>query len=691
MSERGQNIFKIIVWIAISLGVILYAVKVINGGELIGNSSKRSDSVITKTEWMELLENSFGTSVELDGEAGTEILTGEYAAVTSMDAIGEDRIAYLTNEKLTDEEKIRLAVEYGIITQKQLNDKVTNDEAKEIILNALNVYCDPCFYPDYFEADLKAEVLNADRWSIENYDKDTQIMTASIHDRIPEKEEIIMYTDEFGIAQARRVISIDEAGDSKYILHLSEVEDASDIFNSVSFSGSADFGYLTGNNSSSKWEDPFYCKGDALRDLFTVDAYAAELNQEVAMWEWLEDKTAIKGNETSQKCDLEFNVELTEKNGNSAKITSYISVKSNGITRKYIFSIDDEKTEFKENVSLSDGLSFELSENDKKGRSADTGYFKDEMGVAAKVKITDFSVSTSGYVQWADLEDVKNYVEVIAAAKKVEISTAAKLKSETKKKIGELPIPIASSGGVISVNLNVYLVVSASGEVTIWYEVTDPTIGFKASVAEKKIRLIHNSSDEDAGVRAKIELSEGVIGEVAVKLVGHDLANPAIDARVYETASSLEVGDLYELKSNYENMTCSEMTVQAPVVKLTVSTGETFLKKVLDKINVKVTYDVIKKDDSKNAWLKIQKYHIEQEPDGALAIIQLTSDQKNEDVCTHIQKKKETTVLHVSPEVEKRNAEKEVKEEKEKAKNELEHTLEDALDKWFMENCNDCN
>ena len=692
MSERGQKVFKIITWVVIGALFIVYMFRL---ASFVNNPDSFWDrEKITRIEWMTKLADGFGDSSLLSSVSDAEnITTGEYAAITSMDAIGENRLSYLTDEELTDDKKIELAIETGIITKKQVNEEITVAEADAIIVNALNVYCDPNYYPDYFQPETKVDVVDADNWRVDSYDERSQVMTANIYDKVPETGELIMYTDNYGMAQARRVDDINEVDDGKYELQLSEVDDASEIFDSISFSGSGDFSYLTGNDSSSSSEED--TRESAFKDPFAITAYAAETEPlMVAEWEWFEDKTAVKkenSGEDTQKCDIEFNAQIsaTEKNGkDSAKITSDISVKSNGITKKYTFEKDDQgKVSFKENVSSDDGLSFNFSK-----KSADIEqYLKDDMSVAANVKLTNFSVSTSGYYQWADPNDSKNYVEVVASAENVAISTAANLSSEDKYKIGELPIPIASTAGVISVKLDVYLIVSASGELTLWYEIDDPYIGLNVSVANG-VKPLHGCSNEDVGVRAKVELSGGLIGKAAVMVLDKvDLADPGADVRAYASASTVDVKDSYKLKKKYEGTSCTELKVQAPVVKLTATAGEdSLLYELLNTLKVEVTYDLIKKD-SDNRLLKKLTYHVEQEPDGTVNVIKLEGSKTHEDVCTHIEKK---TKAELDAEGIKEDIENEidnkVDEAEKAAKKKIQQMIEQAIQQWLMETCEDC-
>lgn len=695
MSERWQKIFKWIVWLVIAA---LFIVKVIDLSIAIKDAMVEP---ITREVWMEQLADGFGDlSIATSVEEGDLYTTGEYAAITAMDAIGEKRLAYLTEDELSYQKKVELATQYGVIEERLLEKNISAEKADEIMVKALDLYCSPDYYPEYFSVKTKTDITNADRWNISQYDEESQTIKATINGDPPEVGEIIMFTDEFGIAQAKYVTQIDNSGADAYNIQVDDVDDITAIFDEISFSGSSDFGYLVGDKTPGEGDKKLGQGQETAKSSynpFVTTVYAAESDPILlAEWEWFEDKTALKkekNTEDTKTSDIEFNLEITstEKNGKETeKVTSYISVKSDGKTKKYKFEIDDTgKEKFSVDVS-GDGLpSFALSENDKKKTSDDTSYFKDEMGVKANIKMEGFGVCTSGYYQWADPDDSKNYVEVLASAEKVNISTSAKLSFEDKYKIGSIPIPIAATAGVVSVDLNVYLVVGASGELTLWYEIDDPYVGLNVSTANG-VKPLHGYSNEDTGIRAKIELNGGFIGEAAVVVLNKwDLADPGVDVRAYASASTIDVKDTYKVKDEYLGTTCIELKAQAPVIKLTASAGkDSLLYAILDTLKVEVSYDLIKKDSDKT--FKIT-YHVEYEDDGKITVTKLESGKKQEDVCTHIEKKpkEELESEGIVEDIEEKVDDK-IDEAEEVARKKIEKMIEDALNKWLEENCGGC-
>ena len=196
MSDRWQRVFKWIVWIVIFSLVIweVYGLarKLNNPEAFIDNEP------VTRAEWMIMLADGFGDTSLLTSVADPDgYTTGKYAALTSMQAIGEDRVEKLAKKSdLSDDEKVDLAIEKGVVEKGQIKGKITKGEANQILLNALDLYADPDYYPEFFEADTKEKVIDADKWNVSSFDADSNIMVAKIDGEAPEPGRIIMFTND---------------------------------------------------------------------------------------------------------------------------------------------------------------------------------------------------------------------------------------------------------------------------------------------------------------------------------------------------------------------------------------------------------------------------------------------------------------------------------------------------------------
>lgn len=87
MSERGQKIFKWIVWIVL---IVMTAIGIYK------QSIKALNPPIDRAEWITKLEDSFGETYPESVTESKKDTTGEFAALTSMKMIGDSRLAYYT-------------------------------------------------------------------------------------------------------------------------------------------------------------------------------------------------------------------------------------------------------------------------------------------------------------------------------------------------------------------------------------------------------------------------------------------------------------------------------------------------------------------------------------------------------------------------------------------------------------------
>lgn len=690
IKHAGFDIRKCISILAI-IGLFVFYVVLV-----VGQSKKREEEAfVSRFEWLEMLSESFGDdSILADIDEAEKSLTGEFAVNSVMSLMGEERLANILGDEEASEEKIiEAAIEVGIIEKNQLEEKITEEEAAQIVLNALDVYYAPEYYPLYFDAESQVDCINVDAWDGAEIDETEKTITATLSEA-PEVGEYIVYTDEFGMANVRTVTKVVDQGKGNYKIETENMDETVELMEYVSFSGTGDFSYLlrdeSMNNNSEAGEE-----GITLNNPYSMTVHAAE-PREVAEIEWFEDKTAVDFNSAdngTSKCDIEICAELTfeeEQGVQDVGVSSQVKISENGLSTTYKY--EDGKLEVSAEAEF-EGFSIELEEGGIDG--LEDVSMKDEQSISVGVNISDLSICTSGYYQWADPDDEKNHVEVLASAEKVDISTSLKITAEDQYLLATLPIPIAATGGTIGVNLSIYLVVSASGELTLYYEINEPYVGICASVGEG-VQFSYGYESTNAGIRAKIELGAGFIGEAAIVVLNEfKIANPGIDTRAYATVSTIDIKEDYELKPDYIGTTCFELKGQAPIIKITAAASDdSVLSKILDSLNLNISYEIIGKDSDNVPW-KVT-YHVEYENDGTLNCVQVSDPETHEDICTHIQLKEPEGVSDIVDGIEEKideeveGAKEELENAAESAKEELENAAEAALEEWLEENLSGC-
>ena len=311
------------------------------------------------------------------------------------------------------------------------------------------------------------------------------------------------------------------------------------------------------------------------------------------------------------------------------------------------------------------------------------------MSVSVGAEIKGLSICTSGEYHFFDWRD-RNYVEIMVKADEIKLSSSAKLEAESKYLIGSFPVPIAITGGTISVNLKLYLVVSASGELSLWYTIEEPYVGVNISAADG-LSVPRGFKGTDSGAALNLELSAGSIIEVEIQALGRfKLIAPQLDIRAYaDASSSTEIADGYELKEGYE-ANCMEVKLQAPIIVLKATAEETIAADLLEKLSVGYTFNIIEKDS--DAVLLKKRYHAETEKNGSVQMIEMDEDDKNEDVCTHIQLKpveEETEEADTSQDLEDM-LDGMLGSDQFDAEQWLSDRLEAAINRWLEKNLSGC-
>lgn len=687
MSERGQKIFKIITWVAICIFAIFSIGKIIY---------YTNNPLITKTQWVQMLADSFqieDTTAIDDG--GTDKASGEYAALTLMKTIGDSNIEFMTGEDNLDEDGlVKLAVEKDIVSKRQLSHSLTEADAKEIIDNAMSFYFNLDNYPEYYDVVYSCDVVNTDEWIIDNFDEDNDVLYVSKLEILPERGQVVLPRNVFGIAKPRYVKECKELEDGTYEILLEKMSDPSELYNDISFSGKADFSYLLnaseGGSADTEETTPTDTnEGSSTDTEETAPTDTNETSDSFGMG-LFEPKVVYAATEKTfvAKADLETGGTIAAKakdNGSTVySYNSYLKVKDGENESKYSITADS-KGKLKLEVARND-VTLE-AEHEAENAAKDDKFEAEASATDSfsyKVKLNDLQIAAA-YCATGGKAD--KYVDVRVNSD-AELDWSIKGKFEGKVPIAEVEVPVYCTFGLASVNLRLYLVVDASGEVTLIYEMDDVSLGVR--VDQKGLSIPHdrNESGDKLDITAKVSVGIGLSGEVALTigdwldLVEYDIVDPGVDVKIEALAETLQNNEGFE---DYPQ--CVQVTIAAPTVSFEISAGEdSLLYTLLDLFNLsaKASYDFITEE---NAPFK-KEYHIETELDGSSNTIE-----GSKDYCTHVLP--EAGEEWVDPLVAaKKRAQEEARKRKEearkKAQEEFEKALEEAIERWIDENCGGC-
>lgn len=671
MSERGQKIFKIITWVVICIFVV------ISIGRIVYYTN---NPLITETQWVQMVADSFqieDTSVIDDG--GSDKASGRYAALTLMKTIGDNNIEFMTGEgSLDDDGLVKLAVEKDIISRRQLKHSLTEAEAKEIIDNAMSFYFDLDNYPEYYDVAYSCDVVNTDKWIIDSFDEDNDVLYVSKLETLPEIGQVVLPRNAFGIAKPRYVKECKELEDGTYEIVLEKMSDPSELYNDISFSGKADFSYLLNASEGSSADIEETARTG-------INETGASLG--MGMFEPTVVYAATEKTFAS-KADLETGGTVTAKAKNSGSTTysynSYLKIKDEENESKYSITADS-KGKLKLEVARND-VTLEAEHEAEKAAKDDKfeGEASASDSFSYKLKLKDLQIAAA-YCATGDKAD--KYVDVRVNSD-VELDWSIKGKFEGKVPIAEVEVPVYCTFGLASVNLRLYLVVDASGEVTLIYEMDDVSLGLR--VDQKGLSIPHDRNElgDKLDITAKVSVGIGLSGEVALSigdwldLVEYDIVDPGVDVKIEASAETLQNNEGFE---NYPQ--CVQVTIAAPTVTFEISAGEdSLVYTLLDLFNLsaKASYDFITEE---NAPFK-KEYHIETELDGSSNTIE-----GSKDYCTHVlpeEGEEWVDPLEAAKKRAEEEARKRAEEARKKAQEEFEKALEEAIERWIDENCGGC-
>lgn len=677
MSEKGQKIFKWIVWIVLAIYIGFSIFDIYHNINNPSISEKRVTEIV--------YEKVGGDRVTKNTGSSSKKATGRYTTIAIVDALGESNIDFLSGESnLSEEEIVKLAVDNSIIDKKQVDKNVSEDEACEIVDKVLRAYFTLDNYPEKFNVTYSSDVIEMPDAIYSNFSEDDDVITIS-SDVMPEVNQIILPRDQFGIAKPRRVSSITELEDGSYQVSVEKLKDPEELYSELDFSGKADFSYLLAAGDNAPTENLEVGSIDKRHFWDPVEVYAAEPKVYKTKAD-IETGGKISAKDKNGSGELSYNAYLKIKDEDSNE-TKFAVTKNNKGKLKLEAVRNDFTLEGEHAAKTAEDYAKEAAEGkDDKFESEAT--VTDSFSY--KVKLSDLQIAAS-YCNKGKKED--KYVDVRVTSD-VELYWMVEGKFEGKIPITELEVPIKSTLGLVSVNLRLYLVVDASGQVSLVYEMDDVYAGMRVDCHGFTTPHGRNYEKDRLSLNAKVTASIGLCGETAVTvgdwfdLAEKDLVDPGIEVKMNASAETLSNNEGFE---DYPQ--CVQTSLYGPTVTFDISAGEdSTLYWFLDLFNLtaKASYDFITEDNA--PWKK--EYHIETELDG-----EVNSIEGDKDYCTHIKLEDEDEIdpaelAKKRAEEAKRRAEeaarKKLEEARRKALEELEKAIEEAIEKWLEENCGGC-
>ena len=243
--------------IVVIIGIILLGIIgliVLFGGNKNSDSAKKYDETdINKYQWIELLalysgmteydnEKPYYTDVDVEDEYfgvvqaaveweiieegnsfnGDNKASGRFVAITAIKSVGEKKLQiYLgTNDELTDEDYLNIALENDVISKENLENGISIEEAEQVIEKLESLYFGVFWKTDVENVVYKESVIQIDANKVAMYDKESEEI--EIVETQLSKGDIFVF-EKNGFVIARRVKEVTDSG--TYILEMPDLDE----------------------------------------------------------------------------------------------------------------------------------------------------------------------------------------------------------------------------------------------------------------------------------------------------------------------------------------------------------------------------------------------------------------------------------------------------------------------------------
>lgn len=276
VNKNKKTKIALFVGIGVFIIIILFIVskyKSSNSSDVVKNPNEGD---ISRYEWIEMLSNQFGINTyenqvpyfkdvsedntyynyiqssvewnileEKEEFNGDDYASGRFIVLTSMKVIGETNIqSYLnTSKKITDDEYIECAISNNLITEEELNQSFSKENAEKLLLNLTSQYFSTFWQDDFENVEYKDNVIELTSKDILQSNEDMSIIKIDVEilSHIQKQDILVFEYKNTGLKVAKKVLSI-EADNT---LTLSEEVELSEILDSLVVS---DISEVSANN-----------------------------------------------------------------------------------------------------------------------------------------------------------------------------------------------------------------------------------------------------------------------------------------------------------------------------------------------------------------------------------------------------------------------------------------------------------
>lgn len=589
-------IIAVILGILIGLGIVIpVLVQTMNSDKYV---SKVKADAVTRYEWLQMLCEQFGiepdmseeqyfSDVEEDGTyygyvqaavscgllenektfEGDKLASGKFIALTAMKAMGEYNVKIYMGkqEQLTDKDYLQVANDEDIILTQQWHDTFTEAESRELLIKFGELFTEGMWKKSVSEVDYTDSVVELNDLDIVKYVNADQI---EINEEIAKelsKDMIIVYQQEnTDLKTARRVTDI-----NKGVLVLEEPP-IDEVIDSL----------MVSDMTTINFDDILRYK-NITEPIAANDSYRTLLAYE-------QNDVRKVGNLVDSKG---FGIRIDYEAGNPEEATATIT--NNDTGDAFNFPVDFGEIDEESDCDIHATVEFD------------------------KIKIgTQLIYNKDNGVEYIDLQTEANMI----------MSGEMNLEGEQRLKLFETLTPLG--GYVVGVNLEVYLVLSQSGSISLQVEVP-----MQSKVYYEKDEGFRTYSYPDNEPEASIVVNcEAKISDCLEAIVTILDVCDVMDAE-------FDVGTKAEAEMQvYEDcvLQCMDIDISFPIITLQVC-GDDDKDTILGELGLSAEWEMVTAD---NAFVK-ESLHYELPPEGEGFVEECTytsekdiSAEKKEDIET---------------------------------------------------------
>ncbi len=568
---RNQKVVLLSVVLLVCIVIYMFLASVWNNDKVVKNAS---DNAVTRYEWLVMLCDRFSVEPDEKNEPyfrdvtkedvhygyvqsavkwdilkaggtfdGDKPASGRFIALTAMKAIGKYKVQiYLgTRTDVRDKDYLEIASNESIVTKEQWKDSFTKNECENILEQFGVLFTETMWNESVSEVVYKDKVVEVHELDIVRHVGDNQI---EINEEIAKdlsKDMIIVYQqNNSDLKIARRITDI-----NKGVLTLAEPE-IEEVIDSL----------MVSDMTTINFDD--ILRYNHITEPISVDAsYSPLLAYNQADVREVSNLVDSKG----------FSISIDYESGSKEAATATIT--NNDTNMSYAFPMDFGQMDEEEDSDIHATVEFD------------------------KISIgTQLIYNREDGVQYIDLQTDAN----------MKMSGEIELEGEQKIKIFETVAPLG--GYVVGVNMEVYLVLSQSGNISLQVEVP-----LQSKVYYEKDKGFRTYDYPDN------ELDASVVVNCQAKLLDRFEAIVVILGVCNVMDAEFDVGTVSnaEMKIREDaSLQCMDIDIAFPVITLQIC-GDDDKETFMGELGLSAEWEIV---TAENAFLK-ESLHYELPPEGS--------------------------------------------------------------------------